>query len=299
MKRILRAQPGQSLTLEEMRQSLPSIFAEDAHDSRSARYVYISTKDMLARMMEGGFLPVEARTVLPKDYSRTGFAKHMLRFRGADDLAKPENDTMFGKDAAYEVILRNAHDGTSSYQMLAGLIRYACENGLVISDGTVESIRVQHTGMNRRLMADRVLAAAQHILDQGPAVGKRISRWKTLVMGEDERASFARAAHKLRFGKPDGQVSIIKPEQLIVPRRPADTGKSLWDVFNVVQENAVRGGLEGRTTTTRRKITTREISSIDDDLRLNRSLWNLAERAARIKVAGKPATNLEFADERR
>jgi Domain of unknown function (DUF932) len=290
-KRVVRAPAGHSLTLEEMRYLLPSIFAENAHDSRSARYVYISTEDMLERMMAGGFLPVEARTALPKDISRTGHAKHMLRFRGRGDLSAPDN--MIGGDAAYEVILRNAHDGTGSYQMLAGLIRFACENGLVISDGTVEMIRVQHTG-NRKLLGDRVLEGAQHILSQGPAVGKRIKAWRLLAMSDDERASFGRAAHHLRFGKPDGQVTTIKPEQLTTPRRSSDTGRSLWDIFNVVQENAVRGGLEGRTTNTARRITTRAISGIDDDLRINRQLWELAERAARVKQSGRPATTLEF-----
>jgi hypothetical protein len=261
-----------------MRKSLPSIFAPEAHESRSDRYVYISTESMLTRLMHGGFMPVEARTVLPRDETRTGFSKHMLRFRGRGDLAKPDNN--FRGEAAYEVILRNAHDGTGSYQMCAGLIRYACENGMVISDGTVGMIRVQHLGA--RLM-EHVLAGMGAILEQGPSVGKRITAWRRMEMNAEEREAFARAAHKLRFGKPDGQVSVIKPEQLLVPRRTSDLGKSLWDVFNVVQENAMKGGLEGRTTTHHRRITTRPISSIDDDMRLNRQLWELAEVTARKK----------------
>ena len=290
-RRVLRANPGESLTMDEMRRSLPSIFAAEPHESRSHRYVYISTEEMLERMMLGGFLPVEARTALPKDMTRTGHAKHSLRFRGKVDLDKPDN-ARFGKDAAYEVILRNAHDGTGSYQMLAGLIRYACENGLVIADGTVESIRVQHTG-NADLLIDRVLRGAAAILARGPEVALTIRAWRTMELSPVEVSAFAKAAHKIRFGKPDGQVSVIKPEQLTSPRRPADTGKSLWDVFNVVQENATRGGLEGRSTTTSRRVTTRAIASIDDDLRLNRRLWELADLAASRKLAGGLAVKLE------
>src|SRR5207342_947183 len=57
-RRVLRANPGESLTMDEMRRSLPSIFAAEPHESRSHRYVYISTEEMLERMMLGGFLPV-------------------------------------------------------------------------------------------------------------------------------------------------------------------------------------------------------------------------------------------------
>lgn len=289
-RRVVRARPGESLTLEDMRRSLPSIFAEDKHVSRSDRYVYISTEEMLGRLMDGGFLPVEARTALPRDESRTGHAKHMLRFRGKDDLTKP---FAHAQDAAYEVILRNAHDGTGSYAMCAGLIRYVCENGLVISDGTVARIQVMHTG-NRRALMDRVVAGAEAIQEQGPAVGKKIKQWRMWQLSDAEIAAFAHAAHKLRFGRPDGQVSMIKPGQLVVPRREMDTGRSLWDVFNVVQENAVRGGLEGRTANTRRRIVTRSITSIDDDLRINRQLWALADLVESRKLAGKPATDLEL-----
>jgi Domain of unknown function (DUF932) len=290
-RRVVRAQPGESLTMEEMRRSLPSIFAADAHDSRSDRYIYISTEDMLGRLMAGGFLPVEARTALPRDVSRTGFAKHLLRFRSRAELAKPDNS--YQGEAAYEVILRNAHDGTGSYGMYAGLIRYVCENGLVVADGTVSMIRVMHTGHRQSLM-DRVLAGAQAIVERGPAVADKIKLWRDLELDEAERAAFAKAAHQLRFGKPDGQVTMIKPEQLIVPRRTADVGRSLWSIFNVVQENAVRGGLEGRSTNTMRRITTRSISSIDDDLRINRQLWELAEKAGARKLSGKRATDLEL-----
>ncbi len=45
---------------------------------------------------------------------------------------------------ANEIILLNSHDGSSSYQMLAGLFRFVCSNGLVCGD-TVADVRVPHT----------------------------------------------------------------------------------------------------------------------------------------------------------
>jgi hypothetical protein len=298
---MLRAKPGDSLTLEEMRRSLPSIFAEEPHHSRSERYVYVSTEEMLERLMNGGFLPVEARTANARDVSRRPFTKHMIRFRGKDELLKPDNSYVTKRGdpgVAYEVILRNAHDGSGSYQMLAGLIRFACENGLVVSDGTVASIKVLHMGNRERLLST-VLNSAEAVLEQGPAVGEKIQRWRGTILTPEEGLALARASHKARFADGNGNIRTpITPEQLLIPRRDADAGRSLWDVFNVVQENVVRGGLsaDGRDASGRlRRRTSRAIRGIDDDLRINRHLWALAERSAELKAARKPALDLELA----
>jgi hypothetical protein len=285
----LRAKPGDSLTLEEMRASLPSIFAAEPHMSRSEKYVYINSEDMLDRLMGAGFFPVEARMSRARDPGRIGYTKHMLRFRGKNELAEPDN-AWTKSGAAYEIILRNAHDGSGSYQMLAGMIKFACENGLVISDGTVAMIKVLHTG-NRKRVLDNVLASAQAVLDQGPLVAEKIRRWRGMYLLQPEREAFARAAHALRFADAHGQITTaIKPEQLLIARRASDDGSSLWDTFNVVQENAIRGGIsadglnrKGRPT----RFVSREVRGIDGDVRLNRGLWNLTERAAELKQKGK------------
>jgi hypothetical protein len=60
----------------------------------------------------------------------------MLRLRHADQIEGRE---------ANEIILLNSHDGTSSYQMLAGMFRFVCQNGMVCGD-TVHEVRVPHKG---------------------------------------------------------------------------------------------------------------------------------------------------------
>jgi Domain of unknown function (DUF932) len=286
--RILRANPGTSLTLDEMRASLPSIFADHPHESRSEKYVYISTEDMLGRLMDSGFLPVEARMSRTRDKTRTAFTKHMLRFRSASELGMPDNSSLTKSlGVAFEVIMRNAHDGTGSYQLLAGLIRFACENGLVVSDGTVAQLKVYHMGERRRLM-DTVLSSAHTVLEQGPKVADKLRAWKGITLHRDQAVAFAREAHKLRFADAKGEIRTpILPEQLLVPRRPSDVGSSLWETFNVVQENALRGGLSayGKDRNGRRyKAVTLGIHGIDGDVGLNRKLWELADKTA-LEVA--------------
>jgi Domain of unknown function (DUF932) len=114
----LRAKPNESLTLDEMRASLPTIFAEHAHESRSDRYVYISTAEMLNELIKRDFVPVEARVSRTRIEDKQGFTKHLVRMRPRGDLVNPSMARRVG-DTSFEVVLRNAHDGTGSYQFFA------------------------------------------------------------------------------------------------------------------------------------------------------------------------------------
>ena len=63
-------------------------------------------------------------------------------------------------------------------------------------------------------------------------------------------------------------------------------GQSLWQTFNVIQENLIRGGLDGRRQTADgriRRSRTRPINGIDQNVGLNRALWTLAEGMQRLK----------------
>ena len=278
----LRAKPGESLSLDEMRARLPTIFAAEPHSSRSKRYVYISTEDMLLALVAKDFLPVEARVSRTRDEGRRGYTKHMLRFRAKNDLGV-STERRVG-DTTFEVLMRNAHDGTGSYQFLAGLLKLLCLNGLVVSDGTIGSVRVTHTG-NRAQQVDAVIAGAERVLAQGPNVLATVRKWQNIELNAIEQDAFAKSAHVLRFG--EGTDTPFAPPQLLHARRAQEIGHNdLWSVFNRVQENSVRGGLTAIGTTAtgqQRRATTRQIKGIDQDVKLNKGLWRLAEEMATIK----------------
>ena len=57
------------LSFDEMHSLAPSIFAETPHESRSDRYVYIPTIQIVEGMMKEGFLPfsaMQARRLPPR-----------------------------------------------------------------------------------------------------------------------------------------------------------------------------------------------------------------------------------------
>jgi hypothetical protein len=83
-----------------------------------------------------GFQPFMVCQTRVRHDDRREFTKHLIRLRHASQINGRE---------ANEIILLNSHDGTSSYQMLAGTFRFVCQNGLVCGD-TVADVRVPHKG---------------------------------------------------------------------------------------------------------------------------------------------------------
>ena len=57
---ILRPDGVTPLTDEDIRRVAPSAFACEAHESRSARYAYIPTADVIRGMREADFLTMAA-----------------------------------------------------------------------------------------------------------------------------------------------------------------------------------------------------------------------------------------------
>ena len=259
------------LAEDQMRSAAPSIFAPGKHQSRSDRYAYIPTIDVLRGLRKEGFEPFMVAQSRSRIEGKTEYTKHLIRMRHAGLLsARPE---------ANEIILINSHDGASSYQMLAGVFRFVCCNGLVC--GTVSNdIRIPHKGN----VQDDVIEGAFRVLDDFEEVDTSTEAMKCLTLNDAEERAFATAALALRYGeRTDGQPPApITAEQLVEARRPEDLGHSLWTTFQRVQENAMRGGQPGRSTQGRR-VRTREVASIDRGVSLNRALWVLAEEMRKLK----------------
>jgi hypothetical protein len=112
------ARGEQPLSEGQMRAAAPSIFAEGKHVSRSERYTYIPTIEVLRGLRNEGFEPFMVAQGASRVEGKAAFTKHMIRMRHAGQVqARPE---------ANEIILINSHDGASSYQMLAGMFRFVC-----------------------------------------------------------------------------------------------------------------------------------------------------------------------------
>ena len=252
------------LSDDQIRAVAPSIFAVAPHGSRSERYSYIPTATVLSELRGEGFEPFMVCQTRVRQEGRRDFTKHMIRLRHASQINGHE---------ANEIILLNSHDGTSSYQMLAGMFRFVCQNGLVCGD-TVADVRVHHKG--------DVIEGAYEVLGGFDRASESREAMQAIALDAGESAVFARAALSLKYDEPDKPAPITET-QILMPRRTDDDRRDLWSVFNRTQENLVKGGLNGCAASGRRQ-STRPVQGIDQNLRLNRALWLLADGMRQLKA---------------
>ncbi|WPP02551.1 DUF932 domain-containing protein (plasmid) [Pseudomonas sp. HR96] len=252
-----------ALTNDEIAHKVPSIFAEEAHDSRSERYLYIPTVKVLDALRAEGFEPFMACQTRVRNEAKREHTKHMLRLRHKSHILTQE---------ANEIILLNSHDGSSSYQMMAGKFRFVCANGLVLGDMASDQ-KVRHSG--REDVIDDVIEGAYEVLRQFEQIDHHLADMKGQQLRPYEQEALAMAALAYRYDPVDGPAPVTAT-QLLMPRRREDRSSDLWTTFNRVQENTIKGGLSGRNKQGRRT-TTRGVNGIDQDVKLNRALWVLAQ----------------------
>ena len=263
---VLRA--DRPLSDDQIRAVAPSIFADAPHGSRSERYAYIPTATVLTKLRQEGFEPFMVCQTRVRNEDRREFTKHMIRMRHASQINGSE---------ANEIILLNSHDGTSSYQMLAGMFRFVCHNGLVCGETTAD-IRVPHKGD----VAGEVIEGAYEVLQGFEQVQASRDAMRVITLEAGEEEILARSALALKYDAPTRPAPVTET-QLLAPRRFDDRRPDLWSVFNRIQENMVKGGLTARTSNGRRQ-RTREVQGIDQNLRLNRALWMLADGMRQLKA---------------
>lgn len=253
------------LSDDSIRRRAPSVFAEKPSPNVSERYAFIPTTQVLALLREAGWVPVFTAQSKARVEGGGDFIRHMLRFQAAD----ARKDMKVG-DSVFEIGVSNSHNGTSQYSFFAGLYRLICSNGLTVADSVCERFKIRHQGFN----ADQVAAALAVILERLPKVTEHLEAMRATKLDEKQKLVFAEDAKILRWS----EKAPVEASALLVPRRAEDKGNDLWTVMNVVQENICIGGLNGVSGGgRRRKMTTREIGSVQGNLRVNRDLWQLAE----------------------
>lgn len=260
----------QPMTDDMLRKAAPSIFATEKHTSRSERYAYIPTSDVVTAMRNEGFAPVLAKQSRTRIEGKAPFTKHMIRFQRLDSPAVRSLG-----DTVASLCLVNSHDGTSAYHLLSALDRLVCLNGMTCKLADMGEIKITHSGN----VVDRVIEGSYRVIETSAKAMERAHSWNAITLAEPEVLAFANSAARLRF---DGDSNVNAPD-LVRPRREADKAPTLWNVFNRAQESLLKGGQRYYTDAGRRQ-RVRPVNSIDKDVGLNQALWVLAEEMAKLKA---------------
>ena len=255
------------LSNAQLIEQAPSIGAISPYCKVSDRYSFVPTVKAIDFLRDSGWIPVMAAQAGVRIKEKNGYQKHMIRFTKSDLVVNGYR---------MDLLLYNSHDCGCAFKLIGGIFRFVCANGMVIGDRIAEYSH-KHVGFNPEMFIESARKVHSHI-EKATGV---IENWQAIQMEESEQGIFVKSAHRLIYDEPEK--APIEPHQLLTWRRPEERGKKdLWSTFNIVQENMIKGGLQGRSAKGRRT-RTRGVKSIDRDRKLNQALWILTEKMAELK----------------
>jgi hypothetical protein len=144
-----------SLSLEQVRERAPAVFAPAAHARTSQKYTFIQTERVLVGLMGARFAPVEAR------HAHTPGSRACIT-PATCFVCVAGMKTVQLRDAVPEIVFLNSHDGTSAYELRTGIFPVVCTNELIVSRGAFPGVCVAHRGD----IVDEVVTGALRISEQ-------------------------------------------------------------------------------------------------------------------------------------
>lgn len=252
------------LSDQDLRQLVPSAFAQSPSRRVSDMYRFIPTTDSIELLRDSNWYPVNAFQQNCKTQDRIGFTKHVIVFRN------PDFKTLSG-DEHPELIIENSHNTSASYKIHAGIFRAICSNGLIVADESFASLKIRHAGI-----VDQVIEGTRNVASNVPVVFSQMNRMKKRILSPIESLDFAYRALSLRYDKVEN--IAIEPETILHRRRSQDKSMSLWHHLNVVQENLIKGGVKSRIKKPNKISAVIQVRSLSKQIELNKGLWKLAER---------------------
>jgi hypothetical protein len=261
----------QVLNTELLQKHAPAALAESRNiETTSERYNFISTRSVLEALAQDNWAVVAAKQTRSRNASQNRlFAKHEITLSDPSLQIKQ----LVG-EVRPQFYLSNAHDGTGTYTMRAGLERKVCMNGMYVPEGLVQSVSIQHRGSRT---IEEVVAVAQSYRENVDLIGQNIRRFKEVTLSPAAAVEFVQRAAALRH---DPSEAVIAPEGLLAVQRAEDVGFDLWNTFNRAQEWLIRGGYDVTRKTDKGDEVTRKargIRSILESARINTQLWELAD----------------------
>ena len=269
------------LTNSQIINIAPAAGSFEPIDGVSSRYSFVPTLTAVDLLRDAGWEPIHAEQSAVRVADREGYQKHMIRFA--------KNGLSFDGERV-DLVLFNSHDRGCAFRLIASVWRKICGNGLMVAS-EFANFSHRHVGFK----PDDFIHSAGEIACVAGTIADRVDEMKAIEMTPDERGIFAQTALGLVYGtqsKTNEELiqaindAPIQPHQLLEERRYDDKGKDLWTLFNVVQENVMKGGLKGRKIGGNgrlRNVTTRPVKAIDRNIKLNQALWYLTERMSELK----------------
>ena len=245
------------ISLETLKQNVPSVFATGPSPKMSDKYTFVPTMEILQNFEQEGWNIASARQL-----GQGMYAQHEVRLRNG---ALPNVG-----DSLIEAVIRNSHNGLSSFSVSTGLFRLVCSNGLTVPTSISDSISVKHM----RVDMGTVRQITDEFAERLPIVQRSVGKMENTFLNEEKLVEFVNKSAMIRWEK--GSVPKLDIEAFLNPEREGDVGNSVWKTFNVIQEKFVRGGMKYQSKRGR-TVSMKELKSFQNINKINTNLWELAE----------------------
>jgi Domain of unknown function (DUF932)/Fic/DOC family len=206
-------------------ENIPSIYATSPSAKVSEKYGFIPTSVIVHALERSGFVPVKA-SAARSSLERAALAKHLIRFRHQDHM-----NTQVG-DWLPEVVLVNSHDGSSSDQIMAGVYRLVCCNGLVVGNSFAEA-RVRHT----KNAPDEIVDASFRVIESLPGIAEGIESMRAITLEAGEHTMTQLETLLARVDSLKAEWDAARP----IPAPLLEQLRTDWEVLLTYHSNAIEG----------------------------------------------------------
>ena len=259
------------LTMEEMRSKVPAAFTDSPAPEVSKYYTFVPTFEIIENFEREGWVPVKAKQIKTKDIDNIAYQEHSIRFRN-------ENFQLPAKvgDIIPEIYIRNSHNRVCQFTGALAMERLRCTNGLIASE-EFSRFAIVHADIT----FETIKKWLNESLNQFTELAHKIELFSNQILSPVEKFDFARKVRNLNWG----EQSTVDPEDLLQIRRIGDESSDLFTVFNVIQENIIKGGVGYKSGNPEIPVRhTKAITAIGRDFKLNTEMWNMMVTISNSKI---------------
>ncbi len=232
------------------------------HHSTSQKYRFISTADCIQAFEDRGFTVAKYNQGYVRKPDKQGYQRHVVSMRLKDGPALKVGDSEL------RALITNSHCGSSALMLSLGIYRPVCSNGLVVCQGTFESVRVKHIGVG---LDQQIAEFIERITIAAEALRGIVANMQSKQLSRFEQMILATSIIERRFTADQRAARPNLLADVLTPRRFEDADASVWSVYNRVQENIIKG-----FTSSDDGKAVRGVKAVDRDLKLNQDLWSAA-----------------------
>lgn len=241
----------------------PTFRATNHDGKRSDRYNFVSPMNVINQLQELAWGVTKVMAPNARAQNSLHYGKYMITFEPQDDSLQIPDPRREGQWLIPQVVYFGSSNGTCSNKILAGLFAMICSNGMVIRDSSLGDFVARHDDSHEQDVINAVLEITRNI----ERIGDVIQDWANLPLSQEIRNEYYSRAFVIRY--PDREASHMDISNIGMFRRMEDSQPTLWNAFQRVQENLIRGGVQvGK----RRNSEIRNIERFRD---INTGLWEL------------------------